>query len=321
MSGDRMQASRFELKYVISEHKAQQVRRYVSSFLELDENGVGKPNLSYPVHSLYVDSDGMRTYWDTINGTRNRFKLRIRYYSDDAETPVFLEVKRRLNNCIQKQRVGVRREAVKMILRGQLPPPALVLARHSRHLLALHDFCWTAQQMQAGPKMHIAYFREAYLPKTDNSARVTMDRQVLSEPNPTGRLSTGMTTPMLVWGGAVVLELKFTDRYPNWFRDLVQIFELRQCGAAKYADGVTLLSGRMPQHRRMPQFKPDLTWPAGVGVNGASPRTLDPGSDWARRPASPTPALVRRGDEPGGRTNGASPDCLAFDDGAITHRG
>jgi hypothetical protein len=261
MSGDRMQASRFELKYVISEQKAQRVRHYVSSFLDLDENCAGRPDLSYAVHSLYVDSDEMKTYWDTINGSKNRFKLRIRYYNDDAEAPVFLEIKRRMNNCIHKQRVAVRREAVKMILRGQLPPPALVLARHARHLLALQNFCRAVQQMQARPKMHIAYLREAYLPKTDNSARVTMDRQVLSEPNPTGRLSTQMMKPLLVWGRAVVLELKFTDRYPNWFRDLVQVFELRQCGAAKYADGVTLLSGHLPQHRRMPQPGQGLHWP------------------------------------------------------------
>jgi hypothetical protein len=266
MSGDRIQTSRFELKYVVSEQKAQQVRRYVSSFLELDENGVGKPNLSYPVHSLYVDSDGMTTYWDTINGNKNRFKLRVRYYSDDAEAPVFLEIKRRMNNCIQKQRVGVRREAVPMILRGQLPPLQMILARHARHTLALQTFCRMLQEIHAKPKMHIAYLREAYLPKTDNSARVTMDRQVLSEPDSTGRLSTQMMKPLLVWGSAVVLELKFTDRYPNWFRDLVQIFELIQCGAAKYADGVTLLSGRMPQHRRMPQPNLDLRWPLGREV-------------------------------------------------------
>jgi hypothetical protein len=263
MSGDRMQAARFELKYVISEQKAQQVRHYVRSFLELDENCAGKPDLSYAVHSLYVDSDEMKTYWDTINSNKNRFKLRIRYYSDDAEAPVFLEIKRRMNNCIHKQRVAIRREAVRMILRGQLPPPPLVLGRQARHLLALQNFCRTVQQMQARPKMHIAYLREAYLPKTDNSARVTMDRQVLSEPNPTGRLSTQMMKPLLVWGRAVILELKFTNRYPNWFRELVQVFELSQCGAAKYADGVTLLNGRQPQHRRMPQPGQDLHWPLG----------------------------------------------------------
>jgi hypothetical protein len=261
MNRNRMQTSRFELKYILSEHKAVQIRHYVSSFLELDENGVDKPNMSYPVHSLYVDSDEMTTYWDTINGNKNRFKLRIRYYSDDEEAPVFLEIKRRMNNCIQKQRVGISRDAVRMILRGQLPSPAMVLGRDAKQLLALQNFCRTVQEMRAGPKMHIAYLREAYLPPLDNAARLTMDRQVRSEPGLAGRLSTHMTKPILVWGSAVVLELKFTNRFPNWFKDLVQTFDLQQCGAAKYADGVTLLSGRRPQHRRMPSPNQDLHLP------------------------------------------------------------
>ena len=38
----------------------------------------------------------------------------------------------------------------------------------------------------------------------------------------------------------MVLELKSTNRFPDWFRELVRVFGLRQCGAAKYADGVAL---------------------------------------------------------------------------------
>ena len=54
---DKLQASRFEQKYIIGEETALQIREFVRSYLELDENGVGKPNYSYPVHSLYLDSE------------------------------------------------------------------------------------------------------------------------------------------------------------------------------------------------------------------------------------------------------------------------
>ncbi|HWQ92001.1 MAG TPA: polyphosphate polymerase domain-containing protein [Clostridia bacterium] len=260
MANDRMQTSRFELKYVISEEVAQQIRTYVSAFLDVDENGANKPHFSYQVHSLYIDSDEMKTYWDTINGNKNRFKLRVRYYEDSPDKPAFLEIKRRMNNCIQKQRVGIRREAMPMILNGQLPPPSLMLGHEPRHLLAIQNFCRLIQDLRAKPKMHVAYLREAYLPPTDNTARVTLDRDVRSEPNPAGVLKTTMQNPIQVWGNAVVLELKFTNRYPNWFRDLVCAFNLRQCGAAKYADGFSLLSGRTPQHRHLPQTNGHWQW-------------------------------------------------------------
>lgn len=267
---ERMQAARFELKYIISERTAEQIRQYVGSFLELDKHARGKPNLSYPVHSLYLDSEEMRTYWDTINSTKNRFKLRLRFYGEDPETPIFLEIKRRIDSCIQKQRAAVQREVVGMILRGQLPPPQMVLSHEPRHTLALQNFCRMVQEMRAGPKMRVAYFREAYLPRTDNSARLTMDRQVSSEPTSMLQLSGRMERPLLVWGNAVVLELKFTNRYPNWFEDLVRTFELKRCGAAKYADGVSLLSGRIPQHRHTPCANPSLNGPVGEVVQRES---------------------------------------------------
>ena len=71
------------------------------------------------------------------------------------------------------------------------------------------------------------------------SVVVTLDREVKCEPDPSTRLMTRMDNPVLVFGADVVLELKFTNRFPDWFKDLVRIFGLMQCGAAKYVDGVT----------------------------------------------------------------------------------
>lgn len=256
-----MQTSRFELKYVISEDTAREIRTYVQSFLERDEHGVDKPDYSYPVHSLYLDSDEMKTYWDTINGNRNRFKLRVRFYSDHPDTPVFCEIKQRLNSCIVKQRGGVRREALPSFLAGQLPPLEALVSQQPKQLVALQNFSRRMQEIQARPKVHVAYQREAYVPLMDNQVRLTMDRQVRAEPTSADQVSTQMRNPILVWGQAVVLELKFTNHYPNWFGDLVRAFDLKQCGAAKYADGVTLMSGHLPQHRNMPRPNPDLRWP------------------------------------------------------------
>jgi hypothetical protein len=81
-----------------------------------------------------------------------------------------------------------------------------------------------------------------------------MDREVRSDPELTARLQPGMENPVLVWGKDIVLELKFTNRFPDWFRELVQIFGLRQCGAAKYVDGVALLGEYRLDPRRVSKF-------------------------------------------------------------------
>jgi hypothetical protein len=71
--------------------------------------------------------------------------------------------------------------------------------------------------------------------------------------------------PALVWGEQVILEIKFTGRFPNWFGGLVRIFGLRQCGAAKYVEGVDLLWGG---GQRTTQLKPGRPWTFARGGRG-----------------------------------------------------
>lgn len=241
MATDKMQQQRFEQKYMLTEEVALQVREFLRCYLELDENGVGKPNCSYPVHSLYLDNDHLFTYWETINGNKNRFKLRMRFYNSSPETPVFFEIKRRMNNCILKQRGGVRKDAVPWLLAGHLPEPGHLLGKDSKSLVAIHRFCQLVQELNAKPKVHIYYQREAWVHPTNNSVRVTLDREVTAEPEPTTSFETEMKHPWLPFGKEVILELKFTNRFPDWFSDLVRVFGLMQCGAAKYCEGIAMM--------------------------------------------------------------------------------
>ena len=87
----QLQLQRFELKYVVPESTALKVRDFVRSYLIIDEYGDGQPDFSYPVHSLYLDSDLLTIYWGTINGNKNRFKLRLRFYEDAPRAPVFFD--------------------------------------------------------------------------------------------------------------------------------------------------------------------------------------------------------------------------------------
>jgi hypothetical protein len=49
----------------------------------------------------------------------------------------------------------------------------------------------------------------------------------------------------------VILELKFTGRFPAWYRDLVRHFNCMQTGAAKYLETVALFRAKKThQHPR-----------------------------------------------------------------------
>jgi SPX domain protein involved in polyphosphate accumulation len=265
MSQDKMQQQRFELKYKISEDTAMRVRDFVSSYLIPDEFAEGKPNFSYAVHSLYLDSDDMRLYWDTINGNKNRFKLRLRYYDDNPHSPVFFEIKRRMNNCILKQRGGVRHEAVGWLLAGHIPEAAHLVSKETKAMVALLRFCQLMGEMRASPKAHIFYMREAWMGLQDNSVRVTLDREVGCDPHFSTKVSTHVENPAFAFRPQVILELKFTNRFPVWFEDLVRTCNLVLTGAAKYVDGVaacgeSLFYGRQPElvEEMKATIKPEL---------------------------------------------------------------
>ena len=259
MARDRMQKQRFELKYLITEETALLVRDFVRSYLEFDEYSVGKPNYSYPVHSLYIDSDRMKLYWDTINGNKNRYKLRLRYYSTHPDSPVFFEVKRRCNNTIAKQRGGVRQDCVAMLLAGHLPQQEHLVSKNPSGLVAVQTFCGLAHDILAKPKVHIFYMREAYV-SDDDQVRVTLDRKVYGDANLNYSVKTEMKDPKLTFPGDVILELKFTNRFPDWFRELVRVFGVMQCGAAKYCECVQAIG-----HKKLNAIGPAIGEPVGIG--------------------------------------------------------
>jgi hypothetical protein len=238
-----MQHSRFELKYHVNEETASRVRDFVRCYLDMDEFSVGKPDYSYPVHSLYLDSDSLELYWRTVNGDKNRYKLRVRYYSDHPDSPVFFEIKRRMKDIILKQRGGVRHEAVSDLLAGHMPASSEMLSKDASAAVALQRFISLMSTIQAKPKTHICYQREAYV-SDDDQVRVTMDRQVLATPNHAGKIKVKMTDPVHAYRGIVILELKYTNRFPNWFRELVRMADVMQTGAAKYVSTVNLLGHR-----------------------------------------------------------------------------
>jgi hypothetical protein len=237
----RLQQQRFELKYLIREEMTGPMRDFISAYLEPDDFAVEQPSLSYPVHSIYIDSDDLKTHQAVVAGHKNRFKLRLRYYDDNPDTPVFFEIKARVDNCIMKQRCGVRRNAVPLLLAGQLPEPGQLISHEPRHLATLERFNFLQTQLDAVPRLHNCYHREAWVSANDNSTRITFDRNIFAEPWFSDQPVIELQNPVQIYPDFVVFEIKFATRFPNWCRDLVRSFNLMQFSAAKYSGGIETL--------------------------------------------------------------------------------
>lgn len=242
-----LQRSRFELKYVIGEPTAHEIRHFARNHLMPDPFANPALGYSYDIYSVYLDSSDLSLMNQTLEGLRNRFKLRVRFYDGKPETPVFFEVKRRMNNAIVKVRAKVRRDAAHRLMYGRDGWPErtdLANPADDRGLAALCKFCDLRDKLMARPQVLVGYNREAWCAPEDDSIRLTFDRRLEAapyHPDHSFRLLRDDQWARVPMAG-VVLELKFTDRFPNWMREMAQTFSLRRTSMAKYVTCATSLA-------------------------------------------------------------------------------
>lgn len=236
-----LQASRFELKYIIDEMTAVGVRDFVSSHLVPDKHADPQNNNSYRISSLYLDNPSLLLCRQTLQGIKNRFKLRVRFYDDDPQGPAFLEIKRRVTDVICKERARIHKRSVPQLINGAGPDPAFLSENgcDPKSKGAMVNFCNLVTSIGAFGCVYVSYVREAYVSSDSNSVRVTVDRELVGSPYKQGdhlSMPNGGSHAAIGNGQRVILELKFTDRFPVWMREMVQAFNLQRTSAPKYVN-------------------------------------------------------------------------------------
>jgi SPX domain protein involved in polyphosphate accumulation len=234
---DRTLFCRHEIKYRITESKAAAVEQFIRPYLQLDRYSKLRRDKSYPIVSLYLDAENMLLCKQTLRGQKNRFKLRIRSYTDEPGYPRFFEIKRRMNTIIIKNRSRVRNQDVVPLLSGSSLPPQ----EYSTDEKTLSQFQLYMKSINAKPKILIRYLRQAYEDTSHNRVRVTFDRQLCYNVTRTPEVlfnGQGWQQHPMSRGG-VILEIKFTARYPAWLARMVGYLNLRQDSFSKYATSIT----------------------------------------------------------------------------------
>jgi hypothetical protein len=234
---DRVMGCRYELKYVISEAKAEALTQFIKPYLQLDRYGKLQRGGDYPIVSLYIDSNDMRLCKDTLEGRKNRFKLRIRSYTDEPDYPRFFEIKRRIDTVILKSRARVMDRDVPALLAGLPLPPQ----NYSADIDTINQFQLYMNSIKAKPKILVRYMRRAYEGDSETRVRVTFDSKLCycATDAPEVRLSGRGWQRNSITEGGVILEIKFTNRYPAWLSEMAEYFDLLQRPVSKYATSVT----------------------------------------------------------------------------------
>jgi hypothetical protein len=139
-----------------------------------------------------------------------------------------------VNDTILKERTAVHRSSFERLSAGGHPQRSDLVKYTVKNQMALERFCMLRDKLRAKGKAFVSYLREAYVSPHDDSVRVTFDSQITASTF-NGNLEF---TPLEPWLQpqieGIVLELKFTDRFPHWMGDLTRMFNLERGAMAKY---------------------------------------------------------------------------------------
>jgi hypothetical protein len=240
-----IQLDRHEAKYVIPPRMVAEIRDFIRPFCERDPYGIGNPP-EYVITTLQLDNEEYSLHRAREREVTARFKLRSRIYGTPGDSPVFLEIKKKIRGSIIKTRAKVPFEAwgEELIRSVKLTLPF----KSRKEEAAFLEFVRLTREIGAAPKVLIRYIRESYFGTNDSYARVTFDRQLQYQPTDSwtswGRGGTWMPidTPLTqnksqTFSG-VVLELKTLSDAPQWMIDLVRYFHLERTGHCKYSNAI-----------------------------------------------------------------------------------
>jgi hypothetical protein len=238
---ETLRLERYEYKYFVPEDRADAIRSFIRPYAALDPYAARTRERRYTIHNIYLDTPGLDLYCACVSGDPDRFKLRIRWYDEQALGPFYVEVKRKIRNVVVKDRARVSLEEFRAVVRGDrvsVPEgpsfPALAAVRDQVSLRGVV------------PTLCARYTREPYESLFGDYARLTLDRAMCYQPArsvdlPEEPRAWTYVDAAPVTGGirrALVLELKFTRDFPRWMSDLVAEFDLERTGFSKYVSSI-----------------------------------------------------------------------------------
>ncbi|MDP4008076.1 MAG: polyphosphate polymerase domain-containing protein [Candidatus Peregrinibacteria bacterium] len=228
----KLHFQRYEFKYHIPIHLADKILPGLLNYMDFDEHIETGQNF-YDVHSVYLDSPNFKNYHEKIEGELFRKKLRVRTYSKDPkkDTNVFVEIKRKYDAVIIKDRTVMTLEAATSLCHGKIDYDLLRSENHA----VIDEFLQDKMMYAMRPKVLVSYKRKPLVSRNGMNLRVTFDYDI--EALRVSNVDFSKATKP-IFPGMCVLEIKFNDMLPYWLHSVIQNYKLEAWPYSKYCFGV-----------------------------------------------------------------------------------
>jgi SPX domain protein involved in polyphosphate accumulation len=234
--------NRFEIKYLVPPGQVGRIQNEIEQRLDRDPHG---GDAGYGVWSVYYDTRQLRFYWEKIEGLKFRRKLRIRHYGDrfavDDDTPVYVEIKQRVNRVTQKRRARLPYKDALRLCNGR------EMTDHpGGEQPFLDEVLDLVGRLDLRPTAMTGYQRQAFLGRdAELGLRVTLDRRVRGRDRDF-HFAIDAENRFIVPPAKTIMEVKANERVPYWLTDLTARYSLLVFRISKYTQRVEA-HGRAPR--------------------------------------------------------------------------
>jgi SPX domain protein involved in polyphosphate accumulation len=232
------QFERKEFKYYVPVEMLEPLRQRILTHMGHDPFCQELPKQRYTVRSIYFDTRNLLFYFEKLDGLKIRKKLRVRTYNSSHPNSIaFLEIKRKIDSTIFKERAQVSLAETPNLMNGA----QLHLKGNQPKFIertVLDRFVYLFKRLKLEPKALITYEREALKGLTDPSFRVTFDFNVRSYPHPDMEEIFREQDLRVLANQVFILEVKFYESMPVWMRNIIRDFKLRVQSISKYCNGL-----------------------------------------------------------------------------------
>jgi hypothetical protein len=219
---------RYELKYKVTEEQKERILRAMEPYMVPNEFGRST------IRNIYYDTDDCVLARHSIAKPDYKEKLRVRSYSKtDAESTVFVELKRKYDHVVYKRRVGLaEKDAMKWISSGRRE------GEETQHDREIDYFLGYYKGLK--PALYLSYDREAYQMKDGMSwadggedFRVTFDSNIRCRETELSLRADPYGKKILA-DGIYLMELKCSGGIPIWLTKVLSEEHIYKTSFSKY---------------------------------------------------------------------------------------
>ncbi|MBQ3022591.1 MAG: polyphosphate polymerase domain-containing protein [Clostridia bacterium] len=220
--------NRYEHKYLIDGVTFEKTIKILDEHMDMDSHN--KDHIPYTISNIYFDTPDDYLIRTSLSKPDYKEKLRLRSYGvPDADSKVFLEIKKKYKGIVNKRRTTLRlSEAYDFVTTGKAPEP-----KEYMNTQVLHEIEYFLKVYDLYPKLYLAYDRIAYFERDNKDLRISFDMNIRSRRYDLA-LDKGDYGEKLLPDDMYLMEIKTSLAKPLWLTHMLDELNIKRRSFSKY---------------------------------------------------------------------------------------